>query len=67
LGECPDKGDISAWLAAGGSAEMLKAIVDALREVPTSADNPISDAAPDQGSKPPSQSGPRSATTPITV
>ena len=40
--ECPDKGDISAWLAAGGSAEKLKAIVDALPEVPTSADNPIS-------------------------
>jgi len=65
--ECPDKGDISAWLAAGGSAEKLKAIVDALPEVTTSADNPISGAAPDQGSNPPSQSGPRSATTPITV
>ena len=30
---CPDKGDISDWLAAGGSAEKLKAIVDALPEV----------------------------------
>ena len=37
--ECPDKGDISAWLAAGGSAEKLKAIVDTLPEVTTSADN----------------------------
>ena len=37
--ECPDKGDISAWLAAGGSAEKLKAIVDALPEVLVSVDN----------------------------
>jgi putative DNA primase/helicase len=43
--ECPDKGDISDWLAAGGSAEKLKAIVDALPEAPTSADNPISGLA----------------------
>jgi hypothetical protein len=40
--ECPDKGDISAWLAAGGSAEKLKAIVDALPEALTSADNKVS-------------------------
>ena len=51
--ECPDKGDISVWLAAGGSAEKLKAIVNTLPEVPTSADNPSSGAAPDQGLKPP--------------
>jgi hypothetical protein len=51
--ECPDKGDISAWLAAGGSAEKLKAIVDALPEAATSADNPISGTAPGQGSKSP--------------
>ena len=50
--ECPDKGDISAWLAAGGSAEKLKAIVDALPEASASADNPNSGAASDQGSKP---------------
>jgi hypothetical protein len=37
--ECPNKGDISAWLAAGGSAEKLRAITDALPEVTTSADN----------------------------
>jgi Protein of unknown function (DUF3987) len=30
---CRDKGDISDWLAAGGSAEKLRAIVDALPEV----------------------------------
>jgi hypothetical protein len=42
--ECPDKGDISDWLAAGGSAEKLKVIVGALPEVPTSADNPSSRA-----------------------
>jgi hypothetical protein len=34
--DCPDKGDISAWLAAGGSVEKLKAIVGALPEVPSS-------------------------------
>jgi hypothetical protein len=51
--ECPDKGDISAWLAAGGSAEKFKALVEALPEASTSADNPISGAAPDQGSKSP--------------
>jgi hypothetical protein len=29
---CPDKGDISDWLAAGGSAEKLKELADALPE-----------------------------------
>jgi AAA domain len=40
--ECPNKSDISDWLAAGGSAEKLKAVVDTLPEVPTSADNKVS-------------------------
>jgi hypothetical protein len=34
-GECPDKGDVSDWLAAGGSGEKLKAIAEALPEVPS--------------------------------
>src|SRR5262245_47098076 len=42
---CPDKGDISNWLAAGGSAEKLKAIVDALLEASASADNQHSGSA----------------------
>jgi KaiC/GvpD/RAD55 family RecA-like ATPase len=50
--ECPDKGDISDWLAAGGSAEKLKAIVDALQEVSTSVDNPISGKQPNERLKP---------------
>jgi KaiC/GvpD/RAD55 family RecA-like ATPase len=50
--ECPDKGDISDWLAAGGSAEKLKAIVDALQEVSTSVDNPISGKRPNERLKP---------------
>jgi putative DNA primase/helicase len=29
---CPDKGDVSDWLAAGGSVEKLKAVADALPE-----------------------------------
>jgi hypothetical protein len=37
--DCPNKGDISNWIAAGGSAEKLKAIVDALPEASPSADN----------------------------
>jgi hypothetical protein len=36
---CPDKGDISDWLAAGGSAEKLKAITDALPEMSAPAHN----------------------------
>jgi hypothetical protein len=51
--ECPDKGDISAWLAVGGSAEKLKAIVDALPEVPTSADNQPSESKPKPKLAPP--------------
>jgi hypothetical protein len=42
---CPVKGDISDWLAAGGTSDELKAMTDALPEVPTSADNPSSRAA----------------------
>lgn len=38
---CPDKGDVSDWLSAGGTAEKLKAITDA--EAATSADNRDSD------------------------
>jgi hypothetical protein len=30
--DCPDKGDVSDWLAAGGSAEKLREIVEALPE-----------------------------------
>jgi hypothetical protein len=45
---CPDKGDISDWLAAGGSAEKLKAIVDTLPEVATSVDNQDSGDKPKQ-------------------
>jgi hypothetical protein len=45
--ECPDKGDISDWLAAGGSAEKLKAMVGALPEVSVSADNQSSGATSD--------------------
>jgi hypothetical protein len=37
--DCPNKGDISNWLAAGNSAEKLKAIVDALPEASACADN----------------------------
>jgi hypothetical protein len=37
--ECPLKGDISDWLTAGGTAEKLKAIVDALPEETAAADN----------------------------
>jgi hypothetical protein len=40
--DCPDKGDISDWLGAGGTAEQLKAITDALPDVSISADNPSS-------------------------
>ena len=46
---CPDKGDISDWLAAGGSAEKLKAIVDALPEASASADNQHSGSAVGSG------------------
>ena len=46
---CPDKGDISNWLAAGGSAEKLKAIVDALPEASASADNQHSGSAVGSG------------------
>ena len=31
--DCPEKGDVSDWLAAGGSAEKLKEMADALPEV----------------------------------
>jgi putative DNA primase/helicase len=37
--DCPDKGDISDWLAAGGTIETLKAITDALPDVTAHADN----------------------------
>jgi hypothetical protein len=38
--ECPNKGDIADWLAAGGgTAEKLKAIIGALPEASASADN----------------------------
>src|SRR6516162_5266145 len=40
--ECPNKGDISDWLAAGGTVEQFKAMVDALPEA--TGDNPISGA-----------------------
>src|SRR5262245_12914248 len=53
--DCPNKGDISDWLAAGGSAEKLKAIVDALPEVSASADNQHSGSAVGSG-----QAAPRS-------
>jgi hypothetical protein len=37
--DCPDKGDISDWLAAGGTAEKLKAIANALSDVSTPGGN----------------------------
>ena len=37
--DCPNKGDVSDWLAAGGSAEKLKAVVDALPEASASGHN----------------------------
>ena len=37
--DCPDKGDISDWLAAGGTIETLKVITDALPDVTAHADN----------------------------
>jgi hypothetical protein len=37
--DCPKGGDISDWLAAGGSAERLVEMVDALPEVATTVDN----------------------------
>jgi hypothetical protein len=40
---CPDKGDISDWLSAGGSAEKLRAMVGALPEPSAPADNQTSD------------------------
>jgi Protein of unknown function (DUF3987) len=39
---CPEKGDISDWIAAGGTADQLKAITDALPECSGRADNPSS-------------------------
>ena len=38
-GGCPDKGDISDWIAAGVTAEKLKAMADALPDVAAPADN----------------------------
>ena len=46
---CPDKGDISDWLATGGSAEKLNAIVDALPEASASADHRHSGSAVGSG------------------
>src|SRR5262245_52488062 len=43
--DCPNKGDISDWLAAGNSAEKLKAIVDALPGASACADNRHSGSA----------------------
>src|SRR5262249_41691232 len=37
--DCPDKGDISDWIAAGGTGEKLKEMAAALPEVATSAHN----------------------------
>src|SRR5262245_5917756 len=39
---CPDKGDISDWLAAGGSAEKLRAMVGALPDGAARVDSPSS-------------------------
>jgi hypothetical protein len=38
--DCPDKGDISDWRDAGGTAEKLKAIEETLPDVSAPADNP---------------------------
>src|SRR5215831_9860839 len=38
----PQKGDISDWISAGGTADELKAITDALPECSGRADNPSS-------------------------
>ena len=40
---CPNKGDISNWLAAGGTIDALKAITDALPDVMAHADNCVSE------------------------
>jgi lipopolysaccharide/colanic/teichoic acid biosynthesis glycosyltransferase len=37
--DCPKGGDVSDWLAAGGSAERLVEMIDALPEVATTVDN----------------------------
>jgi hypothetical protein len=47
---CPAKGDITDWLAAGGTVEKLKAIVEALPEV--TAHNLSSSSTLDQSSNP---------------
>ena len=44
--ECPDKGDISDWLAGGGTAEKLRAIASTLPEVSATADTHSSAAEP---------------------
>jgi hypothetical protein len=46
--ECPPKGDISDWLAAGGSVEQLNQIIDSLPEVAATVHNP---ASPQQDSQ----------------
>jgi Protein of unknown function (DUF3987) len=49
---CPAKGDISDWLAAGGTVEKIQAIVEALPEVTASAHNHFSGPTSDQSSTP---------------
>ena len=44
--KCPDKGDISDWLAGGGTAEKLRAIASTLPEVSAPADTHSSAAEP---------------------
>jgi hypothetical protein len=44
--ECPEKGDISDWLAGCGTAEKLRAMVTALPEVAAPTDNHSSAAEP---------------------
>jgi hypothetical protein len=47
--QCPHKGDISDWLAAGGSTDRLVQVIETLPDVAASTDNrpsPLPSVAP---------------------
>jgi hypothetical protein len=51
--ECPEKGDISNWIAAGGDADKFKKAVEALPDwMPDSAASTSNGAEPKQGGEP---------------
>jgi hypothetical protein len=51
--ECPEKGDISDWIAAGGDADKLRKAVEALPDwMPNSAASTSNGAEPKQGGEP---------------